>query len=650
MYAFQFQLVTRAARSLVWCLGIFFLVVAISGGAASAARAAEPGPDQQSFAIAGTTTRPLLADALVEVRVGTTLFTGVTDAAGQFTVQVSCAGSTDDLVYVIITGAAGQSELQLARVLDGCARVQAIAAQDGRYRTGPVNPISTGMYAAMRWYAEREDGTSWPMSAPELLQVQYLLGGGWVATAARAIIYWEAGLGTPPAGFDTVLDLLRDRVALSDYVGRVRLDESAARLREIALAVFWDPAHFRQPSTLASNTGSATVCAELQQICGEFFDFHPSGSLQFVDRFNAASGQWLDLARQDQIFSDALERRFSTLRTLEAMAEPDEFLWVSESPTLIFRPDLGLVSTIRRTAATRARVRIVEASDLIPLLSVQYDTIQDFPEFPDIEPIETRDAVPGLHSGLLDLSQRPLWAGPQAGEQWVLPLLLPDVVSEFSPVTTVRVQFQTGADAVLVDGERALEWSFADQVLSLSSEELGQQRLYFLGQAAGRHPVFFVDAAPGAPASRRIETAAGFQPTAAAGGWQADQVAGRYVGGFAFDSWLSSSAPVLDQYFVFDLNADGSGRVGEVPTPDAPLHAGDELSWSIDEQAGLIIRRELSPDFRQWRRWERLNEVQGSGDLYVRESRPLFLERAIDDPPEFLDYRVNFYRLGPIPE
>lgn len=183
------------------------------------------------------------------------------------------------------------------------------------------------------------------------------------------------------------------------------------------------------------------------------------------------------------------------------------------------------------------RFDFVEASDLIPLLSVQYDTRVEFPDFPELGVSEVFDAVLTLSSGIFDLEDRPAWPGPAAGEQWVLPLL----------------------------------------------------------------------------------------------------------------------PPFIDPFFVFDLNADRSGLAGGVPAPDAPLNFGDALTWSIDEQGGLIIRREFNPDFVQWRRWERLSDIQGSGDFYLRESTPLFVERKIDDaptsdPPDFVDYRVNFYQVRAIPD
>ena len=311
----------------------------------------------EQFTLSGATSQPVLADALVELRVGSALFTTVADASGRFTVQAQCDESPDDLVYVIVRGVGAQSELHLARVLDGCGTVQATAGESGIYRTGPINPVSTGMYAAMRWLAERDAEYEWPMRASELTQVRYRLGGNRVVTAAQAIAYWKAGLGSPPSGIDNTLDLVLDRFALSEYVALIKLDESHELQNEFARQVLWGPAHFRRPAEIQSATKLATVCAELQQVCGELFGFNPDASLLFVNRFDASSGQWLDLARQDQIFADALERRFSTLRTLEATPDGDSFLWSQERFVVLDDPDLGTIKALRRNAATRAAVR-----------------------------------------------------------------------------------------------------------------------------------------------------------------------------------------------------------------------------------------------------------------------------------------------------
>ena len=615
----------------------------------SAAASVNPVVNGDAFVVSGATSRPAIANAQIEIRVGSSLFTGTANNWGQFSIEVTCPASPDELVYVIARGVESQSNLEMARVLDSCGNLQAQAGPQGQYRTGPVNPISTGMYAAMRWFAEREDSVSWPMTASELIAAQYLIGGSRVATAAQAVGYWEAGLGTAPPGIDTSLELVLDRSALSVYVSDIVWNEERSLLDNIARQVFWDPRQLRRPSEWEGNE-LASVCTELQQSCGEWFRFNANGSLEFVNRFDASSGEWLDLSQQDQLLADAFEQRFSSLRTLLASPTPSPFLWRNEVPSQVLLPDFSLVSTIRRTEATKARVKIVGASDLISLLGVQYDTVRSFPEFPEIPAVETRDALPQLYGTILDFDQRPNWAGPQVGEEWILPLLLPDVTPGFSPLTAARVQFQSEGNAVLPASARELEWTFDNQTLTLNSPDLGQQQLYFLGQAENRHPIFFVKAEPDEDSNRRIETSAGFQPSPDAGAWQPEHVAGRYVSGFGIDNWITTELIFSAPYFVFDLNADGSGRVGEVPAPDAPLESGGEVSWSIDPQGGLVLRRKFSEDFDQWRRWERLSEPQTSDILYVRESTPLFIETENDNAPQFLDYRVNFYQLREMSE
>ena len=609
--------------------------------------------DVQAFAVSGVTSRPVLANAEVEVRVGAAAFAGLTDAAGRFEVEANCPGSPDDLVYVIIRGLGAQSELHLARVLDGCGRLQSLADEHGRYQTGPVNQISTGMYAAIRWFAEREQYLSWPMTASELLQAQYLLGGEGVAIAAEAIAYWEAGLGTRPWGIDNTLDLVLDRPAMFDYASKIQWNQRPTWvLEDIAREVFWDPAHFRRP-LVQDGASLATAYPELLRSRSEWFRFSSDGRFQFGRGFDASSGYWRDLSRQDRIMADAFERRSSTLRTLELTPDPGSYLWVDESLTTVWVPGQGWVNSVRRTVATQARVSVVEASDLIPLLSVQYDTLQSFPEFPEIPVVETRDAVPSLHNGILDFEHRPAWSGPQVGQQWVLPILSPELPPQTSPMTATRIEFLNETTAVLSESRRELQWAFEDQVLILVSAELGEHRLYFLGQAEGRHPIFFVkaelDSEPNVHV--RVETRAGFQPTPSAGAWQAEQVAGRYVSGFSLDAWLPPSPYFVDPFFVFDLNADGSGWVGDVPAPDAPLEFAHAVNWSIDAHGGLILSREFSNgDFRQWRRWERLSDPEDSDVIYLRESTPLWVEGPIDEPPDFSDYRINFYQLRQIPD
>ncbi len=627
-----------------------FLLVAVAGSVQSRAATQPAGAVPTTFTVTGLTSVPNLPDAIVELRVGSASFSSVTDATGRFEVTGHCGQDLDEIVYLVVMGSGTQSKLHMARVLDACVEVLESSLNHGSYRTGPVNPVSTGMYAAIRWFAERENNYQWPMSASELREVQYLLGGQRIATVASAIGYWEEGLGTMPPGIHNSLELALDRSALSLYVNQIKLDKGPDVLEQIARRVLWDPRHFSRPPVPKASVRLAAVCAELQSACGESLILDPDQSGEFVNRTGFAPGQWLDLSSQDFIFPDAFVPPTGNLQALQFIPDNDQVLWSRDSFGMVEDPDLGMVWATLRTSAIRAAVRMVQASDLISPISIQYDTIEYFPDYPDLGVIERRDRLPELRIGILDWDTFPSWPGPVPGEQWVLPLRFPEQQTLFSPFTATRVQFGDMGQAVLLDGGQVLTWSVDGQRLSLSGDEFGQQHLYLLGGNEGRHKSVFVEAAPKGSSSQRASSEAVFKVSTPVGAWEPDQVAGRYVSGFAIDNWLSASLPTTRPYFVFDLYADGTGLVGHVTVPDAPIPFGELLAWAIDEGGGLVIRRNFTPDFAQWRRWERLTDTEGLGDLYVREATPVVTDQAIADPPNFDEYRVNFYRRVPIPE
>ena len=596
--------------------------------------------DSTTFTVGAETRSPALTNATVELWAGANAFSGSTDAQGRLNIEVTC-DDEDDLVHVVVRGTGPQQGIDMARVMNACGVLETEALASGSFRAGPINPVSTAFYAITRWFERRHQEYDWPMSATELAEVRYLLGGLHVAYIAKAVDYWAAGLGNPPPGIDSSLALVLDKPALMSYVTHVEETVDLELLQSLLLRTRWDAAQFQRPSQPEHPGLILTSCPELQRRCDDLFELNSDQTGQFSSNAFSGLGNWLDLGLGDVIFADALQLTAGNLLALQFDPLPGQPLSFFEFLRLVEVPGKGFVQTPFRRETTRAYLRIIDANDLFPMVGIQTEWREFFPEYPELGVTQTRGQFSSILNGLLDWDDRPSWTGPELSQQWALPLLKLEDDETPSPFTMVRIQFTSADSAIVVDTNETVAWSFSDQVLTIDSPTLGPHRYHFLGGLPDRHQLMVVDAQPDDSTLRRTATAAAI-PATLAPGWEATDVAGRYVGGFDFDNWLPTNPADPGGFFVLDLYPDGTGLSNQLEDLDAPMTTGVPLSWELDDQSGLIIKRAFTFQ-NQWRRWQRLNDVPGSDDIYVLETQPLLLEPD-QEPPETQEQRIQFYR------
>ena len=586
--------------------------------------------------LSGQTMHPLLAEAEVEVRFGQTVVESTTDSGGRFDISIDCADD-DAIVMLFVRGQGSQQHIRSSRVVDSCASLIQQADGSGHFQTGPVSAVSTSVYGLLRWYVEDSPALEWPLNAEGLLRVRPALAGDVAMRSVNVLVAITDGLIELPDGIDQTLDLLLDRdqfLALEfELLSEVDPDLSALARRR----VLWDARLNFRTEALAALDGVDVYCPAIASDCSASY---LAGQEQdyFSNQNVGGPAESVLRAWQDIIHGDNFEPVEDNLRALRLTGPQGESLF--ESQAFVFVPGVGQVPAIIGTKYKD--FRLLNASEALPLGSIVSKVVRSFPEH-ELPDEVIKGQVPGFRSVLSSDAALLPWSGPNSGEVWQIPLFLEPVQeSGFRPARWDWLTFGADGQVVAELSGETLHWTFEDDVLVLESADLGQHQYRYLGGDFDRHPLFKVTRQPASEDMRSViaSLVRGNEVEITA-----SEVPGRYVGGFDLDeynplpSWLSAG------FFVFNLDADGTGWQANMEDPSASARPDDaiDVTWQIDQFGRVYIKRPFSPEMAQHRAWTFIRHYEPTEDFFVIELGPF---TAFDPSYELANIpgRLNFYR------
>lgn len=607
--------------------------------AASASPETSSGADADRgsvFDLVGSTRHPVLPNAQVDVHVGGIVSSAQADSDGRFEVSVDCS-QPDQLVVVQARGAGNQSAIEHARLVHSCGYLQTQLDMANQFQAGLLSPLSTGVYAALRWFVENEESLSWPVSLSQIesyLNIIQLSRVSWVIEAHSYIGEGDVPL---PAGLDTTLELALDRSALTSVVDQGRqivpFEDRLPRLQ----AIHWDVGLLRKPSLPNPPEYTWAYCVSLFRACPWYADLASDQSMYYGIPTSGGSGEWLDRGLQSLIFGDRMEVPEDNLRALRMTGSSGDPLFFSVSFPVIDGEQVE-----QRFETVWFDVRIPDASELLDLLATASKTRLTYPNNPEIPDQIFEPSLVFFQEGLTSLANLPAWQGPQGGEEWLLPI---QTSPSLSPDTELVTLNGDGTALAQLSGT-SLAWQYSGDTLILSGASVPDHHVHFIGGIPGRHDSFLVEVGPG-EASIRAFSEEGIEATDQSA-FVAEEVPGRYLGGFDLDTIMPSDpATDLDEVFTFDLFSDGTGLNATLPNATAPMPStARPVVWEIDAEGRLVIERTGSSSSIV-RRWTRAAVSPSNGDIFMIETSPEFVSDG--DSPAFARPRFNFYRPAPLP-
>lgn len=602
-------------------------------------------PRGGTITLNGTTAAPSLTGASVEVEVGQAgTFNGQTDSNGRYSVDIDCATDPDAFVIIRINGSNAQSAIGAARTVASCDVLQTAAGADNVFEVGPVTPISTAVYATLIWTLEAA-GQS--LSNPRMNVVaplQRTLQLMQVDRIVRVLPALNAAAVSLPVGASTSLEVVLDRplfeIASNDVDASVPAEEQALLLREVEFntqsylppqtPIDQDRISLHFPNVLRSTGGSLYLDIQ-SDATGEYFLPFVSGAAAFTFR------------NQGQvIFADGGEIPEDNLRAIRVEAESGEPL-----VSAVSFPFIGGQQVEQNTNTEWIDIRVVDASETFTLVARNQHIVVTYPNNPEI-PDEVFDdaSTISFSNGLSGDDPVEPWPTPVDSEERLLPIYVESAANPgFESFYVDRLTFSSSGTAQALRSNLTYNWSI-DQGLLVLESATNADLTYELIAPDPSGSIDFVTVRA-SDNGNPIDVSENRSVVVSSLNFVPANVPDRYVSVGDLNDLYSNIPAGSNDFFSFELRSDGTGWAGSVNAVDAPEPPGSTpLVWSVNAQGDVVINREFSPGFNQFRSWTLVAQPE-SNDVIILEVGPVsvFSDPMFELP--FAPGRLNWYRTFP---
>lgn len=632
-------------RILLLTLSLVFVLAGQSGRAA--------GPNA---IVTGSTLFPELTGADVTLHVGSGQFAAVTDAQGDYSLEIPTPGA-DELIHLEIQGTGSQDHLRYARVVGQWADLETgVPSVD----LGPASPLSSVLYVLV----EARAGGSLPAAFSAVEPLAHSVETDDIESMMLVLAAVEQGLVQLDPGVANTLDMLRDPQAVLMLIEDTGDNQESWDQAQAAFRQQFEEARLYRPRGGIPDR-LETIAAEVYSSQRTLIDLE-NGADAWLGHRNYGGRIVLETEVVDVIWSD----RFALGGPANAQGGMEHREWtfrpapgadvVMYAGQVLYEPGGEVVPY--RDELFRLTWRTLDASTSFPLADTAIDRTRFYPENPELPPEGISRDIPNDIAMALRPEHLPAtWQGPQAGDTWSLPLCAYDFDHKGAPA--YRGPF--GYDFVTFNGEgtattrRAplenLQWTLQDGLLTLTADNAPRVELRYVG-----------DTTHDALVAATCRQASGNPRTLAGHAAQVESVADfaqldlpmRFVSGFGLDGYLPRffNAPGVEnslsvEYWVIELYADGTGKAGELHDPFDTDVSPDTytLEWSQLPNGRVEIFKEhtfFGDSVAQSRSW--LPIATEGDDLLFIESLVLATQAELDGELS-QPGRYNWYRMVDLP-